>query len=80
VRTANNFRAKANVSVRKFMDDYLKPLPEKERVEVDTLRTKVNGADHRRRYSNGSIASLLRERDDMEKTPEGWVKKGSGIE
>jgi len=71
----NPFRSKANKVVRVFLDGLLADWPEDDLIKTDYICSLINEADHRRWYANNRVASLLRERDDIEKTPGGWRKK-----
>lgn len=74
----NPFRSKSNKVVREFLDKLFANWPEDELIKTDCICSKINEADHRRWYANNRVASLLRERDDIEKTPGGWKKKKEG--
>lgn len=74
VKTSNTYRSKANGNVREFLDDLVAEFPEGEVFQTDSICRKVNKEDNRRRYNNNSISALIRERNDVERTPEGWRK------
>lgn len=78
IRTGNSDRTKANQVVRSYLDDLIKPLPIDADLFCDSICTKVNAIDKRRRYSVGAIASLLREREDVKKVKGVWRKIGNG--
>jgi len=71
---SNSFRSKANANVRTFIDGLINPLPEKAVLQTNFICRKINEDDHRRQYSNSTVAALMRERDDTKWTPDGWEK------
>jgi hypothetical protein len=75
MRMGNSQNAKANKVVRELLDEFFKNLPYTETVTSEGVCSLINADDHRRDYSSGRVAALLRERDDLDKTPEGWRKK-----
>jgi hypothetical protein len=77
-RTGNTERSKSNQVIRSYLDDLIKPLPIDADIFCDSICTKVNAEDKRRRYSVGAIASLLREREDVKKVKGQWRKVGAG--
>lgn len=72
----NYHNTKANRTVRKFLDTFFQDkVADGGEVTTGYICTLVNGGDRRRGYNETRIGTLLRERDDLEKTATGWRKK-----